>query len=120
MTDMALDKLRTTDDLDVAGKRIVIRADLNVPVRDGQITDDTRITRFLPTVRSLAERGAKVIILSHFGRPKGERVPDMTPATNQPWTLSTLTSTAPVVRQPTSSRHRPVQPRRLVLCCLNC
>ena len=78
MTDMALDKLRTTDDIDVAGKRVMIRADLNVPVRDGQITDETRITRFLPTVQDLTGRGAKVVIMSHFGRPKGERAPEMT------------------------------------------
>ena len=62
---------------DVAGKRILVRADLNVPVRDGEITDTTRIERFLPTVKDLLERGAKVIIMSHFGRPKGKNVASM-------------------------------------------
>ncbi|MCP4933555.1 MAG: phosphoglycerate kinase [bacterium] len=62
---------------DVAGKRVLVRADLNVPVRDGEITDVTRIERFMPTVKDLLERGAKVIIMSHFGRPKGKNVPDM-------------------------------------------
>ena len=62
---------------DVAGKRVLVRADLNVPIRDGKITDATRIERFLPTVKDLLERGAKVIILSHYGRPKGKVVPDM-------------------------------------------
>ncbi len=62
---------------DVAGKRVLVRADLNVPVRDGEITDATRIERFLPTVKDLLERGAKVVIMSHFGRPKGKVVPEM-------------------------------------------
>jgi phosphoglycerate kinase len=62
---------------DVAGKRVLVRADLNVPVRDGKITDTTRIERFLPTVKDLLERGAKVVIMSHFGRPKGKNVPEM-------------------------------------------
>ena len=78
MTDMALDKLRSTDGLDVAGKRVLIRADLNVPTQDGKVTDATRITRFLPTVQDLSSRGARVVILTHFGRPKGERVEAMT------------------------------------------
>lgn len=68
---------RTIDDLDVAGKRVLVRADLNVPMQDGKITDDTRIRRFAPTVRDLAKAGARVIILSHFGRPNGKVVPEM-------------------------------------------
>ena len=68
---------RTIDGVDVAGKRVLIRVDLNVPVQDGRVTDATRIERVAPTIAELAERGAKVIVLSHFGRPKGERVPAM-------------------------------------------
>jgi phosphoglycerate kinase len=67
----------TLDDVDVAGKRVVVRVDLNVPVRDGRITDLTRIERLSPTIRELSDRGARVIVLSHFDRPKGERVPSM-------------------------------------------
>jgi len=67
----------TIDQLDVAGKRVLVRTDLNVPMQDGVITDMTRIDRALPTIRSLTDRGATVIILSHFGRPKGQVVPDM-------------------------------------------
>ena len=70
-------KFKTIDDLDVAGKRVLVRADLNVPAKDGVVTDSTRIDRFAPTARDLAAKGAKVIVCSHFGRPKGERVPDM-------------------------------------------
>ena len=62
----------TIDDLDVKGKTVLVRADLNVPMRDGKVTDDTRIRRFAPTAKDLAAAGAKVVILSHFGRPKGK------------------------------------------------
>jgi phosphoglycerate kinase len=68
---------RTLDGLDVAGKRVLVRADLNVPVRDGRITDLTRIERLSPTIRELADAGAKVIVFSHFDRPKGKIVPSM-------------------------------------------
>jgi phosphoglycerate kinase len=68
---------RTLDNLDVAGKRVLLRADLNVPVRDGKISDLTRIERLSPTIRELSEKGAKVIVCSHFDRPKGKRVPAM-------------------------------------------
>ncbi len=71
-------KFRTLDDLkDVAGKRVLLRADLNVPMKDGRITDTTRIDRLCPTIRELADKGAKVIVCSHFDRPKGKRVPEM-------------------------------------------
>nr|WP_246602462.1 phosphoglycerate kinase [Falsiroseomonas tokyonensis] len=68
---------KTIDALDAAGKRVLLRADLNVPVRDGVITDRTRIERLAPTIRELAEKGARVIVCSHFDRPKGKRVPEM-------------------------------------------
>jgi phosphoglycerate kinase len=68
---------RTLDKVDVAGKRVLLRADLNVPVRDGKISDLTRIERLSPTIRELSEKGAKVIVCSHFDRPKGKRVPAM-------------------------------------------
>lgn len=68
---------RSLDGLDVSGQRALVRADLNVPVKDGKITDMSRIERLLPTIRELADGGAKVIVCSHFGRPKGQRVADM-------------------------------------------
>jgi phosphoglycerate kinase len=64
-------RFRTLDDLDVAGKRVLVRADLNVPVRDGRVTDATRIERLAPTLSAIIERGGKPIVMSHFGRPKG-------------------------------------------------
>ena len=69
---------RTLDDLgDVSGKRALVRVDLNVPMKDGVVTDDTRLRATLPTVTELADKGAIVLLLAHFGRPKGERRPDM-------------------------------------------
>lgn len=68
---------RTLDGVHVAGQRVLLRADLNVPVRDGRITDLTRIERLSPTIRELADAGARVIVCSHFDRPKGKRVPTM-------------------------------------------
>ena len=68
---------RTLDDLQVKGKRVLVRADLNVPVKDGVVTDATRIERQAPTIKELADKGARVIVLSHFDRPKGKIVPSM-------------------------------------------
>jgi phosphoglycerate kinase len=68
---------KTLDDLDVRGKRVLVRADLNVPVKDGVVTDATRIERQAPTILELADKGARVIVLSHFDRPKGKVVPSM-------------------------------------------
>src|SRR5688572_23456069 len=70
-------RFKTLDQADVAGKRVLVRADLNVPMEKGEVTDDTRIKRLLPTMRDLLHKGAKVIVLSHFDRPKGKRVPEM-------------------------------------------
>src|ERR1700694_3009281 len=71
---------RTLDDLhegDVKGKRVLVRAELNVPMRDGKIADALRIERQAPTIIDLADKGARVIVLSHFDRPGGRVVPSM-------------------------------------------
>ena len=62
---------RAIDDLDVVGRTVLVRGDLNVPVKSGRVTDSTRIDRLAPTLTELAKKGAKVVVLSHFGRPKG-------------------------------------------------
>lgn len=68
---------RTLNDVDVKGKRVVIRLDLNVPIENGKVTDTTRIDRVVPTLQELLKNGAAVIILAHFDRPKGKVVPEM-------------------------------------------
>ncbi|MFC6687926.1 phosphoglycerate kinase [Jhaorihella thermophila] len=68
---------KTLDDMDLAGKRVLVRVDINVPVKDGQVTDDTRIRRVAPTVADILKAGGKPILLAHFGRPKGKVVPEM-------------------------------------------
>ena len=68
---------RTLDDVEVAAKRVLVRVDLNVPTKDGEVTDDTRIRAVLPTISEISDKGGKVILLAHFGRPKGEVKPEM-------------------------------------------
>ena len=69
---------RTLDDLgDIKGKRALVRVDLNVPMADGRVTDDMRLRALLPTVLELSNKGAKVLLLAHFGRPKGAKHSEM-------------------------------------------
>jgi phosphoglycerate kinase len=73
---------RTLDDLpaDLTGKRVLVRVDLNVPMQDGAVSDDTRLRAAVPTIAELSDKGAIVLLLSHFGRPKGQNRPDMSTA----------------------------------------
>jgi len=70
-------KITSVEELDVAGKRVLLRCDLNVPLKDGAITDDGRIRASLPTIKYLISQGAAVVITAHLGRPKGERKPEL-------------------------------------------
>ena len=70
-------RFRTLEDLEVAGRTVLVRLDLNVPMKDGEVADATRIERSVPTVKELLDKGAKVVVLAHFGRPKGKREPSM-------------------------------------------
>ena len=86
---------RTLDDADLAGKRVLVRVDLNVPMEDGKVSDTTRIDRILPTIREITDKGGKVVLLAHFGRPKGrddknslrQVVPALTEALGRPVTF---------------------------------
>jgi len=68
---------KTLDDMDLAGKRVLTRVDINVPVENGKVTDATRITRLVPTIRDMLDAGATPVLLAHFGRPKGKVVADL-------------------------------------------
>ncbi|MCF7700346.1 phosphoglycerate kinase [Loktanella sp. M215] len=68
---------KTLDDMDLGGKRVLVRVDINVPVEDGHVTDTTRIDRIVPTVKDIQAKGGKPILLAHFDRPKGRVVPEM-------------------------------------------
>ncbi len=68
---------RTLDDLEVKSKRVLVRVDLNVPMQDGKVSDATRLHAVAPTIRELSDRGAKIILLAHFGRPRGRQVTDL-------------------------------------------
>src|SRR5215470_2896958 len=67
----SMKQFRTLDDVDVKGKRVLLRVDLNVPAENGRVTDATRLERVAPTITELSAKGGKVILLAHFGRPKG-------------------------------------------------
>ena len=77
MTRARTKRFRTLDALDVAGKRVLVRVDLNVPIKNGAVADNGRIERILPTLRELVAKKATVVLLSHFDRPKGKVVPEM-------------------------------------------
>ncbi len=91
--------LRTLDDIDTAGRRVLLRGDLNVPVAGGRPTDATRIERLAPTIRELRKAGARVVVMSHFGRPKGKCVPEMSLRPMAP-ALSAALGGAPVAFAP--------------------
>ena len=68
---------KSVDDINVKGKRVLVRCDFNVPLKDGQITDDTRLVAALPTLKKLINDGGKLILCSHLGKPKGEPKPEL-------------------------------------------
>jgi phosphoglycerate kinase len=72
-----MSSFKTLDNADVKGKRVLVRVDLNVPMENGRVTDATRIERVLPTIREIAGKGGRVVLLAHFDRPKGKVVPEM-------------------------------------------
>jgi phosphoglycerate kinase len=90
---------KTIDDMDLAGRRVLVRADLNVPVEDGRVTDATRIARLVPTLRDILARGGRPVVLSHFDRPKGRVVPEMSLAQVLP-ALRAALAPAPVAFAP--------------------
>lgn len=87
---------RSLDDVELAGRTALVRVDFNVPMEGGRVTNATRITRAVPTIRRLLDGGARVVLLSHFGRPKGERRPEMSLAPIVPELQAALGADVPV------------------------
>ncbi len=92
------------DDIETAGKRCLVRLDLNVPLADGVVGDDTRIRRVLPGLEALCSAGARLIIMTHLGRPKGRRVPAMSVAPVAGWLAALLGRPVQVVRDITGQQ----------------
>ena len=74
---MSMLNKKTIEDINVAGKKVLVRCDFNVPLQDGVITDENRLVGALPTIKYLIAQGAKVILCSHLGKPKGEPKPEL-------------------------------------------
>ena len=68
---------KTLDDINLNGKVVLVRVDINVPVKDGVVTDATRIERIVPTIKDILAAGGKPVLMAHFGRPKGQVVPEL-------------------------------------------
>jgi phosphoglycerate kinase len=103
-------KLRTLDDIDVKNKQVLLRADLNVPVKDGKIADDFRIRQSMPTIKELRQKGAaRIVVAAHLGRPKGERDPkySLTPVAERLSKL--LGDPVPLIEAPEGVTNAPIQ-----------
>ena len=70
-------KKLTVEDLEINGKRVLMRVDFNVPLEAGKVANDKRIKAALPTIKYIADKGGKLVLMSHLGRPKGSRIPEM-------------------------------------------
>ena len=68
---------KTLDDIDLNGKTVLVRVDINVPMENGVVTDATRIEKIVPTLKDIQDKGGKVVLLAHYDRPKGKVVPEM-------------------------------------------
>lgn len=91
---------KTLDDMDLAGKAVLTRIDINVPVEDGRVTDTTRIDKVAPTILKILEKGGKPVLLAHFGRPKGQPNPDMSLRITVPTLEAVLGKTVTFIERP--------------------
>ena len=91
---------KTLDEMDLDGKRILVRVDINVPVEDGKVTDTTRIDRIVPTIKDIISKGGTPIMLAHFGRPKGKFVPEMSLRVTVPALEQALGASVTFVEKP--------------------
>ena len=106
---------KTLDDMDVLGKTVLVRVDINVPMENGVVTDATRIEKIVPTIHDLTAKGAKVVLLAHFGRPKGKPVPEMSLALIMPALQSALGHSVTFVERPNRAAIDALPPNAVIL-----
>lgn len=106
---------KTLDDMDLAGKRVLVRVDINVPVEDGTVTDTTRIDRIVPTIKDIIAGGGTPILLAHFGRPKGQFVPEMSLRVTLPALQAALGQEVAFVERPDADALKALPAGSIVL-----
>lgn len=106
---------KTLDDMDLAGKRVLVRVDINVPVEDGTVTDTTRIDRIVPTIKDIIAGGGTPILLAHFGRPKGQYVPEMSLRVTLPALQAALGQEVAFVERPDADTLKALPAGSIVL-----
>jgi phosphoglycerate kinase len=106
---------KTIDDMNLGGSIVLTRVDINVPMEGGRVTDTTRIDKIIPTVQDLRAKGAKVVLLAHFGRPKGQVVPEMSLALVQPALEAALGESVTFMPRPSRAAIEALPQRAVVL-----
>lgn len=106
---------KTLDDMEFSGKIALVRVDINVPLKDGQVSDATRIERIIPTIKHILDHGGTPVLLAHFGRPKGKPVPEMSLRITLPALEAHLGQTVSFVEKPTRADLANFRPRTVVL-----
>ena len=106
---------KTLDDMELAGKRVLVRVDINVPVEDGAVTDTTRIDRIVPTIKDIQSAGGLPILLAHFGRPKGKVVPEMSLRVTLPALEAALGRPVTFIERPSPDALAELGPNNVVL-----
>ena len=107
--------IQTLDDVDVAGKTVLVRVDINVPMENGVVTDATRIEKIVPTVKDIQVAGGRVVLLAHFGRPKGKVVPEMSLRLVQPALEAALGHSVTFIERPSRAAIDALPPNAVVL-----
>ena len=106
---------KTLDDMELAGKRVLVRVDINVPIEDGAVTDTTRIDRIVPTIKDIQSAGGLPILLAHFGRPKGKFVPEMSLRVTMPALEAALGQPVTFIERPSPDALATLGPNNVVL-----
>ncbi|MEM9206380.1 MAG: phosphoglycerate kinase [Pseudomonadota bacterium] len=110
-----MNAFKTLDDMDLGGKIVITRVDLNVPVADGKVTDLTRIARIVPTIKDIQAKGGKPVLIAHFGRPNGKFVPEMSLRVTLPALEAALSQSVTFMERPSRAEIEASEPGSVVL-----